>query len=103
MNECVLNLTPECVWKEFHGILAVPRPSKKEGKMVEYLINWAKEHKVEYIVEECGNVIMKAPATPGFEDRKTIILQAHTDMVCEKNSDKRSDSCQPWPYCSSRI
>ena len=91
MNECVLNLTPECVWKEFHGILAVPRPSKKEGKMVEYLINWAKEHKVEYIVEECGNVIMKAPATPGFEDRKTIILQAHTDMVCEKNSDKVHD------------
>ena len=91
MNECVLSLKPENVWKEFHGILAVPRPSKKEGKMVEYLVNWAKEHKVEYIVEECGNVIMKAPATPGFEDRKTIILQAHTDMVCEKNSDKVHD------------
>ena len=47
MNECVLNLTPECVWKEFHAILAVPRPSKNEGKMVEYLINWAKELKGE--------------------------------------------------------
>lgn len=64
---------------------------KKEDKMVAYLEKFAQEHNIEYIKEECGNIIMKAPATKGFEDRQTIILQAHIDMVCEKNSDKTHD------------
>lgn len=91
MNESILSLNPAGVWKQFQGILAIPRPSKKEGKMIEYLENWAKEHKVKYIKEPCGNIIMEVPATKGFEDRKTIILQAHMDMVCEKNNDKVHD------------
>lgn len=91
MNENILALSPKTVWKEFQQILAVPRPSKKEEKMVAYLEKWAKDHKVKYVKEECGNIIMTVPATKGYEDRQTIILQAHMDMVCEKNGDKVHD------------
>ena len=91
MNNDILNLAPKGIWKEFHGILSVPRPSKREAKMVAYLEKWANDHKVSYIKEECGNIIMSVPATPGMEDRQTIILQAHMDMVCEKNGDKVHD------------
>ena len=91
MNESILKLQPKNVWEEFKGILNVPRPSKKEAQMVAYLEKWAKDHKVKYVKEECGNIIMSVPATKGMEDRATIILQAHMDMVCEKNSDKKHD------------
>lgn len=91
MNENISTLKPTNVWKEFQGILAVPRPSKKEAKMVAYLEEWAKNHKVSYVKEPCGNIIMSVPATKGYENLKTIILQAHMDMVCEKNNDKVHD------------
>ena len=91
MNEVVLKLKPENVWKEFQGIMGVPRPSKREEKMVAYLEKWAKDHKVEYKKEPCGNIIMSVPATKGMENRQTVILQAHMDMVCEKNGDKKHD------------
>ena len=91
MSNDILKLKPEGIWKEFNGILGVPRPSKKEAKMVAYLEKWAKDHKVKYVKEECGNIIMSVPATKGMEDRQTVILQAHMDMVCEKNSDKKHD------------
>lgn len=91
MSNDILKLKPEGIWKEFNGILGVPRPSKKEAKMVAYLEKWAKDHKVKYIKEDCGNIIMSVPATKGMEDRQTVILQAHMDMVCEKNSDKKHD------------
>ena len=91
MNEIVLKLKPENVWKEFQGIMGVPRPSKREEKMVAYLEKWAKDHKVEYKKEPCGNIIMSVPATKGMENRQTVILQAHMDMVCEKNGDKKHD------------
>ena len=91
MSNEILKLKPEGIWKEFNGILGVPRPSKKEAKMVAYLEKWAKDHKVKYVKEECGNIIMTVPATKGMEDRQTVILQAHMDMVCEKNNDKKHD------------
>lgn len=91
MNEVVLTLKPEGVWKEFQGIMGVPRPSKREAQIVAYLEKWAENHGVKYVKEECGNIIMTVPATPGMENRKTIILQAHMDMVCEKNGDKIHD------------
>ncbi len=91
MNESILKLKPAGIWKEFQGIMNVPRPSKKEEKMVAYLEKWAKDHKVKYVKEECGNIIMTVPATKGMEDRQTVILQAHMDMVCEKNNDKKHD------------
>ena len=91
MSNDILKLKPEGIWKEFNGILGVPRPSKKEAKMVAYLEKWAKDHKISYVKEDCGNIIMTVPATKGMEDRQTVILQAHMDMVCEKNSDKKHD------------
>ena len=91
MNEEILKLAPKGIWKEFQGILNVPRPSKREAQMVAYLEQWAKDHKVDYIKEECGNIIMSVPATKGMEDRQTVILQAHMDMVCEKNADTTFD------------
>jgi aminoacyl-histidine dipeptidase len=91
MNESLLNLQPKGVWEEFKGILNVPRPSKKETQMVSYLEKWAKDHKINYVKENCGNIIMTIPATKGYENRQTIILQAHMDMVCEKNGDKVHD------------
>lgn len=91
MNEIVATLQPANVWKEFQGIMGVPRPSKKEEKMVAYLESWAIDHKVRFVKEPCGNIIMTVPATPGMEDRQTIILQAHMDMVCEKNGDCNHD------------
>ena len=91
MSDNILKLKPEGIWKEFNGILGVPRPSKKEAKMVAYLEKWAKDHNVNYVKEECGNIILSVPATKGMEDRQTVILQAHMDMVCEKNGDKKHD------------
>ena len=85
----IKDLKPARVWNVFDQITQVPRPSKKEGKIREWLINFAKENKLEYKVDEIGNVAMFRPAAPGFENAKGIILQAHMDMVCEKNKDSK--------------
>jgi len=68
-----------------------PRPSKKEGKIIEFLVDFARKHNIEYKKDAIGNVVMRKPATPGFEDRPAVILQSHMDMVCEKNSDVEFD------------
>lgn len=78
---------PKIVFKYFDEITKVPRPSKKEEKIIAYLENFAKEHGIECKKDHVGNIVMKKPATPGYEDRKSIIMQSHMDMVCEKNSD----------------
>lgn len=85
------NLEPQEVWKYFHEILQIPRPSKKEEKIIEYLLNFAKEHKLEAQRDEIGNVLIKKPATTGMENRAGVVLQSHVDMVCEKNSDVEHD------------
>ena len=69
----------------------IPRPSKKEAKVIAFMKQWGADHGLETIVEECGNVIMRKPATPGMENRKGVILQAHLDMVPQKNADKVHD------------
>ena len=84
-------LKPEAVWGYFEEICQVPRPSKKEGKIIAYLLDWAKKHYLEAKRDEAGNVWIKKPATRGKEDAPTVILQAHMDMVCEKNSDTVHD------------
>ena len=71
MNEIVATLKPANVWKEFQGIMGVPRPSKKEEKMVKYLEDWAIEHKVRFVKEPCGNIIMTVPATPSTSARRS--------------------------------
>ena len=77
-------LAPCEVWTEFEAITRVPRPSKKEEKIRDYLVGWAKEHGLEYRCDETGNVVIRKPATTGYEGRPTVILQSHMDMVCEK-------------------
>lgn len=87
----IVNLEPRIVWEQFDAITRVPRPSKKEGKIIDFLVAFAERHKLEYRKDAIGNVVMRKPATPGFEDRPAVILQSHMDMVCEKNSDVEFD------------
>lgn len=87
----IANLEPRIVWEQFDAITQVPRPSKKEGRIIDFLIDFAQKHGLEYRKDAIGNVVMRKPATPGYEERPTVILQAHMDMVCEKNSDVEFD------------
>lgn len=89
MNEILNQLKPEGVWHYFGEILRIPRPSKKEEKIREYLLAFEREHRLETIADETGNVLIRKPATPGMENRQGVILQAHMDMVCEKNADSK--------------
>ncbi|MDY0252995.1 MAG: aminoacyl-histidine dipeptidase [Tenuifilaceae bacterium] len=84
-------LTPADIWKYFAEILQIPRPSKNEEKIIEYLIKFGKEHKLETLQDEAGNIIIRKPATKGMENRISVVLQSHMDMVCEKNSDVTHD------------
>ena len=77
-------LEPRCVFEQFAKINAIPRPSKREEKMIEYLRSFGEKHGLETVVDETGNVVIRKPASKGYENRKTLILQSHTDMVCEK-------------------
>ena len=83
----ITSLNPRIVWEQFDAITQVPRPSKKESRIIEFLIDFAKSHDLEYKKDTIGNVVIRKPATAGFEDRPAVVLQAHMDMVCEKNSD----------------
>lgn len=87
----ITELKPEIVWKFFHEITQVPRPSKKEGKIIAYLESFAKKYNVDIKKDEAGNILMSKPATKGFENLPTVILQSHMDMVCEKNNDTVHD------------
>ena len=87
----IKDLTPSIVWDNFYKITRIPRPSKHEEKIREYLLNWGKEHGFETFTDKTGNVIIRVPATPGYENRKGVILQGHMDMVPQKNSDKIHD------------
>ena len=85
------DLQPSAVWEQFDALTRVPRPSKKEERVIEFLIEFAKSHNIEWQRDEIGNVVMRKPATAGYESRPTVILQSHMDMVCEKNSDVEFD------------
>jgi len=80
-------LEPTALWTYFHEITQIPRPSKKEEKIIAYLKAFSEAHKLDFKVDKAGNVLICKPATPGYENAKRVIMQAHTDMVCEKNSD----------------
>lgn len=82
----IKNLAPELVWNIFDQITKVPRPSKKEEKIRQWLVDFAKQHNIECHLDATGNILMRKPATPGYEDHQTIVMQGHIDMVCEKNS-----------------
>ncbi len=87
----IRNLEPKPLWNYFHEITQIPHPSKKEKKITEFILKFAKEHKIEAVVDKAGNVILRKNATKGMENRKGVILQAHLDMVPQKNSDKVHD------------
>ncbi len=83
----IQDLKPAEIWKYFDDITKIPRPSKKEEKIIQYLLDFAKKHNLEAEKDEVGNVIIRKPGTNGKENHKTVILQSHSDMVCEKNAD----------------
>ena len=87
----IRNLEPKGLWKNFHSLTQIPRPSKKEEKVVAFVKEFGEKLGLETIVDSVGNVIIRKPATPGYEDRMGVILQAHLDMVPQKNSDKVHD------------
>ena len=87
----IKDLKPAVVWNNFYGLTRCPRPSKHEEIVRQHLLDWAKEHKVEAFADETGNVIMRVPATPGFENRKGVVLQGHMDMVPQKTADTVHD------------
>lgn len=84
-------LEPQIIWKNFSALNAVPRPSKKEEQVIEFIKNFGENLNLETTVDEVGNVIIKKPATAGMENRKSIVLQSHLDMVCQKNNDVNFD------------
>lgn len=84
-------LQPQSVFKCFAQVNQIPRPSKQEEKMIEFLLDFGKKLGLDTKRDETGNVIIRKPATPGMEDRQTIVLQSHMDMVCEKNRDLEFD------------
>ena len=77
-------LTPKCVFEQFAKINSIPRPSKHEEKMIAYLVDFAKQRGLASKVDATGNVLISKPATPGYENRPTVVLQSHMDMVCDK-------------------
>ncbi|HBH21413.1 MAG TPA: cytosol nonspecific dipeptidase [Rikenellaceae bacterium] len=87
----IKDLKPAAVWEAFYGLTRCPRPSKHEEVVREHILNWAKEHKIEAFADETGNVILRVPATPGYENRKGVILQGHMDMVPQKTADTVHD------------
>ncbi len=91
MSQEILNLEPKIIWKHFYSLTRIPRPSKKEGKIIEFMKKFGEDLGLETIVDPVGNVIIKKPATPGMENRKGVILQGHLDMVPQKNSGTAHD------------
>ncbi len=78
-----IELKPARIFECFAEVNKVPRPSKKEEKMIDFLLEYGKSLGLETLRDECGNVIIRKPATPGMEQKPTVILQSHMDMVCE--------------------
>lgn len=87
MNEAIRNLEPKALWNKFADLNAVPRPSKKEERVIAFMKDFGKSLGLETMEDEVGNVIIRKPATKGLEDRKALVLQSHLDMVHQKNND----------------
>jgi dipeptidase D len=85
----VNELNPALIWKYFDEITKIPRPSGKEEKIISYILDFAQKHNLEYSKDALGNVAIRKPATKGMEKKKSVCLQSHLDMVCEKNSSSK--------------
>ncbi len=99
MNE-IQNLQPQCVWKNFYALTQVPRPSGHLEKIQQFLLDFGQQCGVYAVKDPAGNIHFRKPATPGMENRKGIILQAHMDMVPQKTPESthnfETDPIQPW-------
>ena len=91
MSVEIKNLEPKAVWEIFSEMTQIPRPSNHEEQIQSWAVSFGEKLGLETIKDEAGNVIIKKPATPGMENRKTVVLQGHLDMVPQKNSDKVHD------------
>lgn len=91
MKENIRQLEPAGVWNKFADLNAIPRPSKKEERVIKFMLDFGKHLKLETLKDKVGNVIIRKPSSNGMEDRKTIILQSHLDMVHQKNYDTQFD------------
>ena len=91
MNSEIRLLEPKALWNKFADLNAVPRPSKKEERVIAFMKDFGKNLGLETIEDEVGNVIIKKPATTGMEDRTTVVMQSHLDMVHQKNGDTNFD------------
>ena len=91
MNSEIRKIEPTVVWNHFADLNAVPRPSKKEERVIQFMVDFGKKLNLETFVDKVGNVIIKKPATPGMENKKTIVMQSHLDMVHQKNADTDFD------------
>ncbi len=91
MSQEIRNLEPKVLWNKFADLNAVPRPSKKEERVIEFMKNFGTSLGLETFEDEIRNVIIRKPATSGMENRKTIVLQGHLDMVHQKNNDTQFD------------
>ncbi len=87
MNEAIRALEPKAIWNKFADLNAVPRPSKKEERVIKFMKDFGNKLSLETIEDKVGNVIIRKPATKGMEDRKPIVMQSHLDMVHQKNND----------------
>lgn len=84
MSEAVRQLNPSALWGRFADLNDIPRPSGQEAAVCEWITGLAREAGLEVESDEVGNVLVRKPATPGMENRKTVVLQSHVDMVCQK-------------------
>jgi dipeptidase D len=91
MSTTILDLEPKAIWKHFHSLTQIPRPSKKEARVIAFVKSFGENLGLETIVDEVGNIIIRKPATAGYEDRQTVVLQAHLDMVPQKNEGTAHD------------
>lgn len=87
MNSEIRALEPNGLWNKFADLNAVPRPSKKEERVIQFMVDFGNNLGLDTIVDEVGNVIIKKPASKGYENRKTVVMQSHLDMVHQKNND----------------
>ena len=96
----IQNLQPQCIWKHFHALTQVPHPSGHLEKIQQFLLDFAKQVGVEAFIDSADNIVMRKPASPGMENRKGVILQAHMDMVPQKTPESthnfETDPIQTW-------
>ena len=91
MPALIAQLEPTDIWEHFAALNAVPRPSKREERVILFMMEFGRSIGLQTLRDDAGNVIIRKPATPGMESRKTVVLQAHLDMVHQKNRDTEFD------------